>query len=376
MMPIIESLAIACLIYAAFYFIFALAVTAGIRRVKPRGAAADEPAVSVVVCARNEERDIKRCLEHLAALDYPAEKLELIIVDDESEDSTASIIAEFAADDSRFIALSTKDAVTNLPAKQRPLDMGIRHAKGTLILVTDADIAVRPGWIKAHVAAYDDTIGIAGGITRIDTSSGRGFDNLINLDQVSKLSVAMGCAGLGVPLTVMGNNLSFRREAYIACGGFEGFTPSIVEDMALMNAIIHDTDYTLGWVAGDEGVVESTPEDSLDAFLNQRRRWVHELGDLSFIGKLMIGIEAVMAVVFVVMLSISLFVPHQFIAVCVVWNFAYMLLLKALPGSKRRDSAWILPMLLFQLYYSAVFVLKGFGENKNVVWKGRVYGKS
>jgi len=372
-MPIPEIVAIVCLVYAALYIVFALLVSVGSRRIKTHDLPDELPRVSVIVCARNEERDIERCLTHLAALDYPADKLELIIVDDESEDGTAAILQEIASKDDSFIILNSKDATTTLPAKQRPLDMGIHHAKGEFILTTDADIAVKPGWVKAHLAAYDDSVGIAGGITRIDSSSGRIFDRLINIDQVSKLAVSMGCVGLGVPFTVMGNNLSFRKKCYISCGGFEGFAESIVEDMALMNAIVRETDYSVGWATGTDSVALSAPEESLDALLNQRRRWLQELGTLSLTGKMLIGFEFLMGMVFLMMLFLSPMLPKQFLAVAMAWTAGYIFFMSPLPGREKNDIAWIPLLILFQLYYSAVFVLKELTSEKSVVWKGRVY---
>lgn len=60
----------------------------GISRLKPRRHASGEPTVSIVVAARNEEDAIHRCLESLASLDYPNDKLEVLLVDDQSTDRT------------------------------------------------------------------------------------------------------------------------------------------------------------------------------------------------------------------------------------------------------------------------------------------------
>ena len=242
----IISAAIGC--YAFIYVIVSVIIAIGEKRLKPRKLPSKLPNVSVVICARNEETDIGRCLDSQMKLDYPRDRLEIIVIDDESEDSTGDILKEYAARDSMFRVLSTVDEPHDLPGKQRALNLGIRESTGEFVLVTDADIVVRPGWIKGHLSAYHDNIGIAGSTTRVDVSSGKLFDRLQCCELISKHAVAMGCAGLGFPLSLMGNNISFRREAYDLVGGFMKMNHSVVEDMALMNFIVRRTKYTLGWV--------------------------------------------------------------------------------------------------------------------------------
>ena len=65
----------------------------------------DWPGVSILVPARNEARVIVRTLEHLCALDYPADRMEIIIVDDGSQDGTGDIVDQHAARDPRIRCL-------------------------------------------------------------------------------------------------------------------------------------------------------------------------------------------------------------------------------------------------------------------------------
>ena len=361
--------------YSIVYIVILALIASGQRRVHSKELPSKLPYVSVVVCARNEEALIRKCLDSLSSLDYPLERLEIILVDDESEDNTLEILREYAKYDGRFTVLSAFGAPRDLPAKQRPLNLGIEHTKGEIVLVTDADCAIPPGWIKSHIKAYDEKIGIVGGITKISTEYGRLFDKLQNCDQVSKLAVAMGCAGLGLPITVMGNNFSFRRNVYKACGGFKKIKPSIVEDMVLMNAITHDTGYRLGWARGENSVAVTAPERSFRTFIQQRVRWVHEMGDLSWIGKLMIGIESLMTVVFGMSLIIAIwnFWP---VAVCTgAWFFGYVLTMLPTPGTGWKDYPAIPGMIVFQMFYGIVLGIHSISGQKKVIWKGRLYEK-
>ncbi|MBN1291467.1 MAG: glycosyltransferase [Candidatus Latescibacteria bacterium] len=370
----IDMLALFAVIYSCFYLIVSILIAIGEYRFRRQKLPDTLPTVSVVVCARNEEKSIRRCLESLTKLDYPEDKLEIIVVDDESEDSTRSIIREYAARNAFITALSTENEPRNLPAKQRPLNQGIRESSGEIILITDADCAVKPGWVKGHVAAYcDKKVGIAGGITVIPGTYGSIFARLQASELVTKLAVVMGSAGLGFPVTFMGNNISFRRDAYDATGGFSKIKPHIVEDMALMNAVIKQTNYHLGWAGSTEGVVETQPEESLSSLVNQRLRWITELGDFARIGKIFMGIEICMACVCILSLVLSWWISIIPAVTFLSWLLGYGIILLMTPGSKFSNVALIPGMLVFQAVYGSILLKKSITGNMEVVWKGRVF---
>ena len=107
----------------------------------------DAPRVSVVVPARNEERNIGACLETLLALDYP--NLEVLVVDDESTDATPRIVAEFAARDERvrplqLAQIARDDRSGFRSGKSYVLAQAARQAEGDWILFVDADTRQRP----------------------------------------------------------------------------------------------------------------------------------------------------------------------------------------------------------------------------------------
>ena len=370
----VDTLSMVVVVYSILYVLFTLILAYGELRMKPRTLPDELPRVSVVLCARNEEQIIRRCLDSLAALDYPPDRIELIVVDDESTDRTLDIYRQYAQKDARFRVFSTAGEPRTLIGKQRPLSFGIRESTGEIILGVDADMAMRPGWVKAHVAAYHEGVGVVGGTTRVVPLDGGMFAKLQACDLTAKISVAMGCAGLGIPLTIMGNNISFRRDAYASFGGFERMKPRIVEDLALMNAITRDSGYRLGWTSGIDGVADSTPETKLSTFIEQRRRWLNELGDMSFVGKFMLGYEIVMNLVFLFALFLMPFSLKPVLVATVCWLGGYGILLASNPGATLRDFLLVPCMMLFQIYYGLIIMHRNlFG--KKIIWKGREYAR-
>jgi cellulose synthase/poly-beta-1,6-N-acetylglucosamine synthase-like glycosyltransferase len=216
-------------------------------------------------------------------------------------------------------------------------------------------------------------VGVAGGTTRVEPGDGGFFDRLQASELISKVSVSMGSAGLGLPLTIMGNNISFLRRAYDEVGGYEAMPPRIVEDLALMNAITRGAGYRLGWAAGIEGVAASTPESRFSIFVEQRRRWLNEVSDMSWPGKLTLWVEVLMNTAFFLSIAMAFVTPLPLLIVATTWLGGYGLVLGANPGATARDFFFIPFMLIFQLYYTSVIAWRRIAGHKKVVWKGREY---
>jgi len=108
--------------------------------------------VSVIVPCRNEERYIARCLDSIMATDYPADRLEVLVVDGESEDRTRAILGEYVA---RYPIIRVLDN----PGRIQPiaLNIGIRAATGEILMRMDAHALYPKNYISDLVAALQTT---------------------------------------------------------------------------------------------------------------------------------------------------------------------------------------------------------------------------
>ena len=93
-------------------------------------------SVAIVFAARDEEEKLPAALETLVAIDYP--KLEIVAVDDRSNDATARIMDEFAARDARVKAVHVKELPAGWLGKPHALQRGYEVASGEWLLFTDA----------------------------------------------------------------------------------------------------------------------------------------------------------------------------------------------------------------------------------------------
>jgi len=108
------------------------------------------PAVSVVIPARNEERNLEHALQSVLALDYP--DLEIIVVDDRSTDATGAILARMLGRDARLAVVTIESLPAGWIGKPYALHTGAQHAQGEFILFTDADIVFHPSALRKAVA--------------------------------------------------------------------------------------------------------------------------------------------------------------------------------------------------------------------------------
>jgi 1,2-diacylglycerol 3-beta-glucosyltransferase len=93
------------------------------------------------------------------------------------------------------------------------------------------------------------------------------------LDWFALFSVAAGANRLGFPITAVGNNLSVRRAAYDAVGGYEGIPFRITEDYALFHAVTSTTKYKACFPLDPETLVVSEPCKTWRELYRQRQRW-------------------------------------------------------------------------------------------------------
>ena len=120
----------------------------------------DAPRVSAVMVVRNEEANIAQKLNNLLTLDYPPEKLEVVVVSDGSTDGTAAALAEFGGHDSRLRTVMKAES----RGKAAGLNDAIAAASGEVLLFTDARQQIEPQALGLLIENFaDPAVGAASG---------------------------------------------------------------------------------------------------------------------------------------------------------------------------------------------------------------------
>lgn len=269
--------------------VYALAIgtfAVGLRRVlrEPGAQGQPLPFVSVVVPARNEEASIGACLDALLANDYPADRFEVIVADDVSEDATAGVVRARMAgalaetggepeERGRLHLVRVSENETRERAhKKGALEAAIAEARGEIILSTDADCIAPPGWVRAMASCFDDGTALVSGPVLYPTG-GLAAD-LLALEFLGLVAVGAGAIGAGRPNLCNGANVAYRKDVFDAVGGFRGIDHlTSGDDELLMQKIAYTTAWGVRFCPSPSAAVRTEAPASLGAFFAQRRRW-------------------------------------------------------------------------------------------------------
>ena len=197
------------------------------------------PTVSILVPARNEEKNIAACVNSLLAQDYPS--FEVIVLDDQSSDSTRSILETLGGARTKLRVLEGSSPVEGGVGKNWACIQLARHATGDLLFFTDADTLHQPQTLKAIVTALvGEQADLLTGFPRQEV---RTWGERLLVPFFSwallcfiplELAYRLRLPGLS---NAVGQMMLFRREAYLAIGGHERVSSEIVDDLGLARQI-------------------------------------------------------------------------------------------------------------------------------------------
>jgi len=172
-----------------------------VAKFKKNGTAKAEiyPSVSIIIAAHNEEKDIKNKLDNALSLDYPKEKLEIIVASDNSEDRTNEIVRNYNDSHLKLIAFSEHKGKTYVQNE------AAREANGEIILFSDATTSYESQLIKKIVKNFvDPNVGAVGGelifVNKTKSSIGNGtglywkYEKFLK-NKESRISSLIGVSG-------------------------------------------------------------------------------------------------------------------------------------------------------------------------------------
>jgi len=258
--------------------------------------------ITVLVPARNEEKNILSCLGSLSRQSYPKTLYEVIVIDDHSTDNTAALVKDMAATSSlQLTCLQLTDRGARI-SKKFAIETGISMAHGALIVTTDADCWFEPDWLYTIAAFYESTnakfiaapVRISGVLTSLSSASTPGLSSppstpappashrsqhsLLFLLQTLDFITLQGITGASVSRKVHsmcnGANLAYEKKAFEEVDGFRGIDkiPS-GDDMLLMHKIYKKYPDKVFFLKSRHAIVSTQAEHSWEGFGNQRIRW-------------------------------------------------------------------------------------------------------
>ncbi len=226
--------------------------------------------VTVIIATRNEEANIGFLLDDLVSQEYPRDHVEVILVDDHSEDKTRLVVEEKIR---KFPFSNLKLIQANDEGKKSAITTGIGQAMGEVIVTTDADCRMGVNWLQSSIACFDNTTQMVFGPVKIEQRDSL-FSKMQSMEFLSLVGSGAATMAYGIPTMCNGANLAFRREVFHEVSGFEGNVKiASGDDEFLMRKIAQKYPHGIRFNNSQESVVTSIPQQRVSRFISQRLRW-------------------------------------------------------------------------------------------------------
>lgn len=266
----IETILLLVFIFLAPYCALITVFIIGWLRLPDYKQTEDRPGamVSLVIAVRNEINNLRSLEACLSVIDYPQDKLEIILVDDHSDDGSLDIMKQFDLCNLKVFSLPQ-----NEEGKKAAIAMGVTYSEGDVVLCTDADCSFKPQWVQTMVSYYIEKSPdiVFGGVNYSKTNTV--WQQLMALEFSSLVACGAGAAGFGSAIYNNAANVLYRggfirenlqwMEKNIASG----------DDVLFLQNAKKENGVKIDYIKSDDVWVTTDPPENFSAFLSQRIRW-------------------------------------------------------------------------------------------------------
>lgn len=365
-MEILVIVFFAAAILQIIYFIFFLIAFLNTKRQKP--SPGNEP-VSVIVCAHDEEQNLRELIPMLVNQDYPA--YEIIVIDDRSNDDTWSLLWEENQKHARLKIISIDKTPEKFNPKKYGLTLGIKAAQYEKIIFTDADC--RPAgrlWISCMMASFDQNTDIVLGYSPYYRKKGL-LNRFIRFEALITAIQYMSCAVAGMPYMGVGRNLAYRKSLFINNKGFHGILHVTGGDDDLFVNRYANGKNTNVCVGGDS-IVFSIPKTTWRSFFEQKLRHL-SVGKLyKPVHRLILGFFTTSHIVTLFLgLPLVVFYDSYWIGALLLLRLLLLMTVVYTAGKKLGDKISVWAVLFLDFIYAFYYISTGLTAllTKKVQWR-------
>ena len=341
---------------------------------------------SITVPFRNEAKNLPKLLDSISKLNYPKSMFEVILVDDDSEDDSVSIIEnslntygekrDTQIDNIQII----KNKRTSNSPKKDAITSAIKISKFNWIVTTDADCILPKYWLDT----FDESIQLKSSNCIVAPVTYHGKQSFLNrfqtLDFLSLQGATVGSFGIKKPLMCNGANFAYRKSLFVSVNGFEGNdTIASGDDVFLLEKFIEHDAEKVHYLKSRNAIVTTNPAESTKDLIQQRLRWASKTSQnknwfTKLIGLVvLLGNLVCLGLIPAVYFNITTF--NVAIALFIIkWSIDFLLLFKTARFFKQEILlfSYVFSSLLYPIFNVSIALLSFF---KSYEWKGRRFAK-
>lgn len=227
------------------------------------------PSCSMIIAFRDEEKSLPSLLQSLQSLNVSGLNLEILLIDDHSNDRSKEIIESHINDIPNLRIIQSKGE-----GKKFALNAGISQAQNEIIVCTDADVQFGPNWLKTILAMYTPKTKLVSGPVQLQGNTSF-FHNWQELEFLGLIGIGAASIVEDRPNMCNGANISFRKDAFDEVGGYLDNQHLLSgDDEFLMHKIARKYGHgAVQFCKSKEAIVFTETKYSIKSFLSQRMRW-------------------------------------------------------------------------------------------------------
>ncbi|MGV9004347.1 glycosyltransferase [Flavobacterium sp.] len=338
---------------------------------KPQTETPKRIPISIIVCAKNEEENVRNFIPLLIEQNYP--QFEIVLINDASSDGTLDLFEEFEKQYPNIKLVNVENNEAFWANKKFALTLGIKAAKYEYLLFTDADCyPTSKDWITKMSSQFTQQKTIVLGYGAYEKIDGSFLNKLLRFETLLSATQMFSWAKMGKPYTGVGRNMAYKREEFFKVNGFiDHMKIRSGDDDLFINQAARKKNTTICYLP--DSFTYSKPKTTFSDWFTQKRRHVSTAGHYKFSDRAQLAVFYVTQFLFVVLPIILLLFQFQWIAVLCLIGFRYLFTWFSLGFAagklKEKDVMYWFPVVEIILIFVQLNVFISNTYKKPVHWK-------
>lgn len=336
-------------------------------------------AFTIVVPFRNEAKNLPTLLESISNLNYPHKLIEIILVDDFSQDNSERICIQWRMKHEYLDTTLLENLHLSNSPKKDAIGRAMPIAKHNWVVTTDADCIVNKNWLLTldNYIQTNDPEMIVGAV--MYKAKNNWFHHFQQLDLISLQGVTIGSFGIGKPFMCNGANFAYTKKFFTEIGGFGGINEIVSgDDVLLLQKAVNANPDKVHYLKNTNSIVKTKPENDLFKLFMQRVRWAgkstnYKSDYAKFLAVIVLLMNLSLTFTFC-LLPFALFNWRVLLIVFLTkYTVDYIMLYKS--NAYLRKGKFFVPVassFIYPFFSSFVGVYSLFGSFR---WKGRTFRK-
>ncbi|MEZ4792045.1 MAG: glycosyltransferase [Gelidibacter sp.] len=228
--------------------------------------------ISIIICAKNEAKNLKKHLPYILEQEYP--KFEIILINDSSSDNTLKVMEQFKTEHSNIKIVDVKSIEAFWGNKKYALTLGIKAATHNHLLFTDADCKpLSNQWVSEMGNHFSGNKSIVIGYGAYKKKPKSFLNKLIRFETLLTAIQYFSYAKMGQPYMAVGRNLAYTKSTFFEARGFMNhMNIKSGDDDLFVNEIANASNTSICY--SKDSFTESIPKKNYTDWLLQKRRHI------------------------------------------------------------------------------------------------------